>query len=105
MYGTPFGASCQYGDGSSVDTVDRVHAGVYRVDLYQSVELCGWIATRTASSVRVGNDVTFEVVQPGEITVEQRVASNPRSLLVWTYDSAGVETDLADEGFSLLVLC
>lgn len=105
VFGTSVGAGYQRGDGTSVETVDRVRAGVYRIDFFEPVESCGWIATRTASSTRLSNDITFKVVQPGEITVEQRIAGDPSSLLVRTYNSAGVETDLLDEGFSLLVTC
>jgi hypothetical protein len=98
-----FGAAYQRGAG--VQSVDRVKAGVYEVVFFEPVDECAWFANRTGSGVRIGTDITFKVVEPGEITVEQRIASNPRSLLVRTYDSAGTQTDMSDGGFSLLVAC
>jgi hypothetical protein len=90
------GASILRGNG--VKSVHRSLAGIYQVEFVESVEQCAWFVSR--------NDIAVGVAQPGEITVEQVTVTDPTSLWVRTFDSAGNQVDMeADDGFSLHVVC
>lgn len=75
-----------------------VATGVFSVTFDASVVGCGWIASR--------NDNLDGVSAPGEISVELGSATDPATLWVRTFNSAGTATDPSDsDGFTLQVIC
>ena len=81
-----------------VSTVSRISTGQYGVTFASSVANCGWTATLTDNSD--GSSA------PGEISVELNNASDPNTLRVRTYNSAGTLTDQSSgDGFTVRVDC
>ena len=81
-----------------VSSVSRISTGQYGVTFANPVANCGWFATLTDNSDGSSS--------PGEISVELNTSSDPNTLRVRTYNSAGALTDQsATHGFSVRVDC
>ena len=81
-----------------VSSVSRISAGQYGVTFSSPVANCGWTATLTDNSDGSSS--------PGEISIELNTSSDPNTLRVRTYNSAGTLTDQsATHGFTVRVDC
>jgi hypothetical protein len=78
-------------------SASRFALGVYEVAFDAPINGCGWSATL--------NDNDSSSTPPGEIGVERKPGST-NSLLVRTFNSAGVQSESSeDNGFTVVVSC
>lgn len=79
--------------------VTRQGAGDFLVSFAADIRPCAYIATL--------GDVEDGIGQPGEISVEQLSDTNPTTIEVRTYNSAGTQTDPpgSNDGFHIAVIC
>lgn len=84
--------------GHGAVAAGSIATGIFSVTFDRSVVGCGWMATR--------NDNLDGVSLPGEVSIELGSSTDPTTLWVRTFDSAGNAVDpSSSDGFTLFVDC